>query len=73
MMLTWLSQTIGTILAAALLLCAIGAAAVQLARNKKKSKRSCTCGSCPLSGRCDKGKVQSKSTGRCLCTFEPFT
>ena len=53
-MLTFLSEQLGTILAALVLLGLVCAVVVTMVRNRKKGKSTCGCGcsSCAMEGRC---------------------
>ncbi|MBQ3391220.1 MAG: FeoB-associated Cys-rich membrane protein [Clostridia bacterium] len=57
-MLAWLSNNLGTIAAALVVLLLSGAAAATLIRDKKKGKSSCgcNCAHCAMAGSCHKEK-----------------
>jgi hypothetical protein len=57
-MFEWISQNIGTIVAALLVAAAAAGAVILLVREKKKGKHSCGCGcaNCPMAGKCHQKK-----------------
>ena len=62
-MLAWLSEYLGTVIAALVLLAVITAVAVSLVRDKKKGRTSCGagCAHCAMAGSCHKAGAGSSS------------
>jgi hypothetical protein len=54
-MLSWLSENIGTIIVALVLLCIIAAIIRKLIKDKKSGRKSCGCGceNCAMHGHCN--------------------
>lgn len=63
-MLTWIIENLGTIIISAVLILAVAAVLVNMARNKRKGKSSCGCGcaGCPAGGICGSHGAHSPGT-----------
>lgn len=51
-MISWISANLATICICILLLAAVTAILVSMAKNRKKGKSACGCAGCPMQGAC---------------------